>query len=206
MLFLPFTVAISPQLVERLQAYVDQGGILIGDLRCLRSDEHGTPLAGADLLKELFGVRRRTGKMHYGRTKITFTAAGEGLDFQRRQVDLYGCEDITAAGATPLATHATGQPAVLLRRHGKGLTVYLNFYLPPYDVVTRELVRQIVDQAGIQRSVVVENPAGSPPPRCYERNSFTRGPITVHALIRDHRRSTDSDPVRVRFSQACAPV
>jgi hypothetical protein len=59
--------------VEKLQAYVEEGGILIGDLRCLRTDEHGTPPAGSSPLVQLFGVDRGEGKVHYGRTKVTFT-------------------------------------------------------------------------------------------------------------------------------------
>jgi hypothetical protein len=201
-LFLPFTVAASPSLVEKLQAYVEGGGILIGDLRCLRTDEHGTPFARQAPLTQLFGVRRKEGKVHYGRTKVRFTAAGEGIDLGARQVELYGREDVAPEGARPLAVHATGQPAVLVRRQGKGLSIYLNLYFPPYDVVTRELVRQIVKLANVPRAVVAENPAGNPPPRCYERNTFTRGPIAVHALIRDHRRCQDIDPVQFVFSKS----
>ncbi|NQT11453.1 MAG: hypothetical protein HQ582_01810, partial [Planctomycetes bacterium] len=44
-------------------------------------------------------------------------------------------------------------------------------------------------------------PAGGDPPRSYERNTFTRGDITVHAFIRDHRRCEDSDPVRLDFGK-----
>lgn len=201
-LFLPFTVAASQPLVEKLQAYVECGGILIGDLRCLRTDEHGTPFAGTAPLGQLFGVDRGEGKMHYGRTKVNFAAAAEGIDLRGRQVELFGRETVLARGARALAAHATGEPAVLVQKQGQGLSIYLNFYFPPYDLVTRDLVGQIVKRAGVAASVLAEAPAGDPPPRCYERNTFTRGPIAVHALIRDHRRSSDSDPVRFRFSQS----
>ncbi len=124
-LFLPFTVAISQPLVEKLQAYVQEGGILIGDLRCLRTDEHGTPFAGSPPLVQLFGVDRGEGQMHYGRTKVTFTMAGEGIDLRGRQVELFGRETVTGKGALALAAHATGEPAVLVRRQGQGA-----FHLP----------------------------------------------------------------------------
>jgi len=201
-LFLSFTVAASPPLVEKLQAYVQEGGILIGDLRCLRTDEHGTPLAGSQPLVDLFGVDRGAGQVHYGRTKVTFTMAGEGLDLGGRQVELFGRETVTGRGALALAAHATGEPAVLVRPQGKGLSIYLNFCLPPYDAVTRQLVAQIARRAGVTASVWVEALTGDLPPRCYERNTFTRGPLAVHALIRDHRRCSDTDPVGLRFSQS----
>lgn len=200
-LFLPFTVAISQPLVEKLQAYVQQGGILIGDLRSVRTDEHGTPFAGSPTLVQLFGVERGAGQVHYGRTKVTFTMAGEDLDLCGRQVELFGREAVTGRGALPLAAHATGEPAVLMRPQGKGLSIYLNFCLPAYDVVTRQLVAQIARRAGVTASVWIEALTGDLPPRCYERNTFTRGPLAVHALIRDHRRCTDTDPVGLRFSQ-----
>lgn len=200
-LFLPFTVAVSPPLVEKLQTYVQEGGILIGDLRCLRTDEHGTPFAGSQPLEQLFGVDRGEGRMYYGRTKVVFTMAGEGLDLCGEQVELFGRERVTSKDATALAAHTTGEPAVLVRPQGRGLSIYLNFCLPPYDVATRKLVAQIVRRAGVAPSVWVEALTGDSPPRCYERNTFTRGPLAVHALIRDHRRCTDSDPVGLRFSQ-----
>ncbi|MHB8899574.1 MAG: beta-galactosidase [Thermoguttaceae bacterium] len=200
-LFLPFTVAMSRPLVEKLQAYVEQGGILVGDLRCLRTDEHGTPLEDPTPLVQLFGVERGEGKMNYGRTKVAFAAAAEGIDLRGSEVELYGRESVSAQGAQALAAHASGEPAVFVCRMGRGLSVYLNFCLPPYDPVTRQLVGQITHLAGVTAGVVVESTTGGQPPRCYERNSFSRGPIAVHTLIRDHRRCEDTNPVRLRFAR-----
>jgi len=195
-LYLPFTVAASAELIAALEEYVAAGGALIGDLRCLRTDEHGKPFPDSAHLERLFGVRRDGGAMDYGPTKVTFGATAPGLDLAGREVDLYAREALSAAGAEALASHQTGEPAVLLHSKGKGWTLYLNFLLPEYSEVTRELVRQVVAKAGVERTVVAENPAGGSPPRCYERNTFRRGPITVHAFLRDHRRCEDTDPVR----------
>jgi beta-galactosidase GanA len=201
LLFLPFSVAVSKAVVDRLEAYVEGGGVLVGDLRCLRTDEHGTPFTSDDPLERLFGVRRDGGKVQYGPTKVRFNTVAQGIDVNGREVELFGREKLVAQGATALGAHATGEPAVLVRRSGKGLSVYLNFQMPAYDVVTRELVRQVVGRAGVARNVVVENPTGGPPPRCYERNSFARGVITLHGFIRDHRRCNDADMVRFAFPQ-----
>ncbi len=57
-------------------------------------------------------------------------------------------------------------------------------------------------RAGVDRKVTVVAEAGQTAPRCYERNTFSRGPIAVHGFIRDHRRCEDSDPVRFQFGQA----
>ncbi len=201
MLILPFTIAASDALAEKLAQYVAAGGVLVGDLRCLRTDEHGKPTPDSAALTRLFGVRR-IGPVRYGPTTVTFRRAGEGLDLRGRRLAAFGRERIAAAGAQPLAAHETGEPAVLVRRLGKGLTVYLNFTLPAYDVAARELMRQVTARAGIPRLVAAENPKpGGPPPLCYERDTFARGPITVHAFIRDYRRCSDHDPVRFRFGR-----
>jgi hypothetical protein len=89
----------------------------------------------------------------------------------------------------------------MIRALGAGFTLYLNFALPDFDPVTRELFDQIARRAGIVRAVRAENPGGAPPPRCYERNTFSRGTIDVHGFIRDHRRCEDSEPVRFVFDR-----
>jgi hypothetical protein len=200
-LFLPFTVAIEEQLVEKLDAYVSAGGILVADLRALRTDAHGEPFVANSPLGRLFGVERGAGKADYRATKIRFTSAGGGLDLARREWKAYGREKLAPAGASALAVHATGEPAILVRPHGQGLALYLNFLLPDYDVATRELLRQVFARAGISRTVIAENPHSDAPPRCYDRNSFRRGSITVHGFIRDWRRSSDCDPVRFHFDK-----
>lgn len=202
LLVLPFTVAMSRPLADRLRQFMEGGGVIVGDLRCLRTDEHGKPFEGGGPLERLFGVRRLPGEVRYRATQVKFKAAEAGIDLRGQETQLYGREPIAAADATALAAHATGEPAVLVRRCGKGVSVYLNFCLPDYDPVMRELVAQLASRAGIDRQVTVATDAGQPAPRCYERNTFTRGPVAIHAFIRDHRRCTDSDPVRFRFGQA----
>ncbi len=198
MLFLPFTVACSDELVVKLEDYVDNGGVLVGDLRCLRTDEHGKPGDGV-ALQGLFGVQRNGGEVTYAPTTLQFKGAAEGIDLTGMQASAYAWEPIELAGASALAEHATGEPAVAIQRHGKGLSVYLNASLPAYDVACRELLGQITRIAGVERRVSVQALEGDAPPLCYERNTFRRGPIEVHGFIRDFRRCDDSEPVTVQF-------
>lgn len=199
MLILPFTIAASEPLVQKLEQYVADGGVIVGDMRCLRTDEHGKPDASG-ALKRLFGVTRN-GKADYAESKLAFSAAAEGVDMTGQEMTVYGKEGLAADGARALAAHATGEPAVLVMPRGKGLSVYLNCKLPRYDVAMRELVRQIVTRSGVQREVTVQAASSDVPPRAWELNTFTRGPITVHGLIRDHRRCSDSDPVTISFGR-----
>lgn len=199
LLILPFTIAASDELVRKLEAYVQQGGVIVGDMRCLRTDEHGKP-DSAGSLKRLFGVSR-TGAVDYAESKLTFTQAGAGVDMTGRELTVYGKERLSVAGATALAAHATGEPAVLVMPHGQGLSVYLNCKLPQYDAGLRELLRQIVARAGVPRPVTVTQLSGETPPRAWELNTFARGPITVYGFVRDFRNCQDSDPVTIAFGR-----
>lgn len=197
LLIMPVTVALEPALVEKLEAYMQAGGLVVGDIRCLRTDEHGKPDAAGGM-ERIFGVKR-LGTVDYGKTQVTVKDMAEGLGLRGKALDLYAREALQPAGATALAAHGAGEPALLVMNHGKGASLYLNFALPKYDVTIRELMKQIVARAGISRTVTVENGKADTPPRCWERNTFSRGPISVHALIRDHRRCQDSDPVTIDF-------
>ncbi len=193
-LFLPFTIGETPQLVPKLEAYVKAGGTLIADARCLRTDQHGTPIADSRHLERLFGVRRKGPQIEYQPTLVKATA---GMKFE--PFEATAREDLEVVQGRALAQHADGKPALVTRRLGKGRTVYLNFVWPEYSVGARSLVEQLVTQAGVKRDVKVEPVEGNAPPRCYERNSFRRGSIAVHGFIRDYRRCEDRDPVRISF-------
>ncbi len=158
-LFLPFTVAASPALVEKMEAYVRAGGVLVGDLRCLRTDDHGRPFAGSAPLRRLFGVERTDGKVEYGAGTVRFPATSDWPDLSDRVAHTFGRETLRVAEGKALAAHATGEPAAIVRQMGRGLSLYLNFALPAYDVATRELLRQVLARAGVERPVVVERAA-----------------------------------------------
>ena len=191
-LFLPFTVALSEAAVAQLEAYVQRGGLLVGDLRCCRTDEHGRPFADSSVLRRLFGVVRTSDTVSYEATEVT---VGESPAFE-----VFGREALRVEGGTATGTHATGEPAVVAYgQPGGGATFYLNFALPAYDRSVRTLIEEILVYAQVRREVVAEAADGAEPPRCYERNTFSRGGNQVHAFIRDHRRCEDSDPVRFAF-------
>jgi beta-galactosidase GanA len=201
LLFLPFTVAASPALVAKLTEYVRAGGMVVTDLRALRTDAHGRP-ADPGILRDLFGVARAdAGGMTYGESLVTGTGGDDLLGLPKLVFPVRAREALQAAGAEVLARHASGELAVATKAHGKGLTVYLNFVLPDYDVGARELVAALVKRAGVARRVRVEATVGGVP-RAWELNTFRRGALAVRGFIRDHRRCEDSDPVRLQFADS----
>jgi len=201
LLFLPFTVAASPELVAKLTDYVKAGGMLVADLRALRTDAHGKPVP-MSVLGDLFGVTRTgAGGMTYGESPVTATGGDGVLGLPPLAFPVRGRERLQTAGAKVLARHASGELAVATKAYGKGLTVYLNFVLPDYEVGARELVAALVKRAGIARAIRVEA-KGEGVPRAWELNTFRRGALAVHGFIRDHRRCEDSDPVRLQFADS----
>ena len=197
LLFLPFTVAASPELVAKLAEYVANGGVLVADLRALRTDEHGKPLPPA-VLTELFGVSRADANaMVYGASQV-MAEGDRTLGLPPLDLPVRAREALQATDARVLARHATGEPAIATKVRGKGVAVYLNFALPDYDPEACALLGALAKRAGIERAIRVEG-MGEGTPRAWERNSFRRGPLAVHGFIRDFRRCSDNDPARIRF-------
>ncbi|MDD4097423.1 MAG: beta-galactosidase [Lentisphaeria bacterium] len=198
LLLLPFAVAFPPELTSALYEFVNQGGVVLGDLRGLRTDTHGTPFA-ADLqpLARLFGVHRPAeAAIDYAPGNVTINRTLNGIGTAGAVIAAIGREQLVPAEANPavpIATHDDGTPAIFVRPLGQGLTVYLNFRLPEYDVAMRALLAQITAAAGISSPapVLVADPAR--PPRCFELNTFRHGAIAVHGFIRDFRRTSDTE-------------
>ncbi|MBT3377685.1 MAG: hypothetical protein HN742_42120 [Lentisphaerae bacterium] len=203
MTILPFTSALSPDVVAQLVAYVKSGGVVVADMRACRTNANGSPDADSAMLQQLFGLTRTSNTAVYGASKAQVTEAAAGLGPAQMEMSVFGQEQLVEAGATAIGHHANGGPAVFVRPLGKGLAVYLNFILPKYDAGMRQLLGQLCERAGIERRVMAKSADDETmPPRCYELNSFSRSNITVHGFIRDHRRCTDSSPARLHFQNA----
>jgi hypothetical protein len=203
LVFLPETIAASPELIERLRRFVRAGGTVVGDFRCLRTNEHGKLYAmDKQPLEELFGVRRLGEAATYGARSVSFVRKHRRIALNGRAMPGTCAEAVTTgAGAVALAEHADGTPAVVVRESGKGRTVYLNLVLPRYNVTARELLRQTVAWAGVPRGVRVTGRDRDKPPRAYQVNRFTSGGNEVVGVIRDYRLCGQEPAVTVRFGR-----
>lgn len=204
LLLLPFAVAFPPELTSALYDFVNHGGVILADLRGLRTDAHGTPYT-ADLqpLDRIFGVQRPAdAAIDYAPGNVTVNRTLNGIGAPGAVIAAIGREQLVPSDtnpAVPIATHADGTPAIFVRPLGKGLTIYLNFRLPEYDVAMRALLAQITAAAGISSPapVLAANPAK--PPRCFELNTFRHGDIAVHGFIRDFRRTSDTETASIKL-------
>ncbi|MBR4220192.1 MAG: beta-galactosidase [Victivallales bacterium] len=205
-LFLPFTVAFDRALEAPLLKFVEDGGILIADIRALRTDEHGTPFPLDDnqpLLK-LFGVKRTPETtVTYKQSTVTIKDLESRIDLQNAKLSCMDWETITAAGAEPWATHANGTPAIFTRNYGKGITCYLNFRLADYDAISLVFLQILTKTVGIAPHVEAKWPVdpngsaanwpidlskGTPFPKAVEVNTFQAGENSVYGIICDFRR------------------
>ena len=193
-LFLPFTMAISDELADKLLAWVEAGGTLIADLRLARTDEHGKPRED-DLLERLMAVRRTVLEATYELAQVT---AFEGIQFETS-----ARESIEAmAGAEVIGEHTDGTPALVTRALGDGRTVYLNFLLPKYDAGAVEMLEALLADAGVERPVILRTDDPESPARAWECARFRRGDIELVGLIRDHRLVEEPQTATVNFGRA----
>ena len=190
-LFLPQSIAMSNEEVARVREFVENGGTVIADCRCATMNERGRDL-GQGQLDDLFGISR------HGKRGPVSGAVGGIADF--RNVPLKGKllgltvgeTNIQARGGTALAQQES-VPAVLVREVGKGLAVYLNLEVFPYqhwrvrpgpEAVTREFLGSLLAEAGIEPRVRVLDSRGTRLP-AVEVVNYQFGSQTIVAIFRN---------------------
>ena len=149
-----YKVVIAPMLYllragfeEKLKAFVDRGGVLIGTYHTGLVNENdlcylgGWPGAG---LMELFGVWHEDTDALWDDESNTLRLA-DGREYQIREL----CALIHAKGAQVLGTYGedfyAGEPALTVNQYGKGKAYYIaasveeDFYLDLYQQLAEEL-------------------------------------------------------------------
>ncbi|MHC4712754.1 MAG: beta-galactosidase trimerization domain-containing protein [Planctomycetota bacterium] len=196
-MILPQSVAMSSQECEVLRRFVEQGGTLVADCRTALMDGHCRLLERGQL-DDLFGIER---------ADLRFAPGPPGL----KPVEDHGVgwlpeaplDNVRAAesgvtavdGAVTCYRDANGTPAVIVKKRGKGMTVYLNAVVtdyhrwrlkPPEGDSLRGLVEAIVRAAGIARQYEIATTDGRFP-RGLEVHSFRRGDMSILALHRNYQ-------------------
>ncbi|MBU0606583.1 MAG: beta-galactosidase [Armatimonadetes bacterium] len=127
-LMLPWASALSPREAQAIRAFVQGGGTVIADAYCGVRDDHGQSQA---MLDDLLGVKQTLQPPDLKPATVAWTpAAGTGwtaaLAQQADQVWIAsGAADLELAGGQALAQIA-GQPAIIIKRTGKGQTIFVN--------------------------------------------------------------------------------
>ncbi|HEU0006831.1 MAG TPA: beta-galactosidase trimerization domain-containing protein [Terriglobia bacterium] len=162
-MILPQSVAMSSQEVAALRRFVERGGWLVGDSRTALMDAHCKRLRKGQL-DDVFGIERKNLDFSSGPPglkPLRASAATIGIDLEKLSTAEPGI--IVTAGAQARYQDSRGTPAVIVKQHGKGRTVYLNllmtdYYLQRTESLAGEGLRQLL--AGLLQEAGVSKPYG----------------------------------------------
>ena len=188
-LILPFSVAITDREAAQIRKFVEGGGILIADGQPGVMNGHCRWLERGSL-DDLFGIERTAPARH----KELAGSAPESA--------------IRSVGGKALAT-LDGAPAVIVRDHGKGKAIYLNFFLNSYvedrrnggDAKWKKLVTQALDAGSVKPAYRVLTAGGAPLPG-FELVAFSSGPAKFVGVLKNNEVELRTAPMTVELDRA----
>jgi hypothetical protein len=197
-LILPQSIAMSKAECDAIRRFVQRGGTVIADCRTALMDEHCKMLGGGQL-DDLFGVERKDSEFAPGSPGLAATPAAKKADLPL----LDSLPDVRAAetGVTPTAgavawyQDSAGTPAMIVKQHGKGRTIYLNADItdyhrwrlkPPEGQPLRDLIGAMLRQGGVQPQYAVAT-AEAGHPHAVETHPFRCGDLRILALHRNYQ-------------------
>jgi Beta-galactosidase./Beta-galactosidase trimerisation domain. len=139
-LFLPQSIAMSKKEIGAVKRFVNAGGTVVADFSCALMDEHCKELEGG-ALDDFFGI---SGSCIWGKPSETslkpitalpaeFAWAKPIISVPKVSFAPLAQTDITvAADALALFAGEDGSPAVIVKNHGAGRTIYLNIDVTNY--------------------------------------------------------------------------
>ena len=170
-LILPLSLALSTEETKAVEAFVQAGGVVIADAAAGVMDQH-CAWQEKGLLNELFGINaaasaKRSIESAGDHPGSIVTVTAEGARWGLEAKDLSGISaaepDIKATDGTALVRVGNGD-AVVVRRVGRGLTIYLNTLCDGYPKQRaqkfggsgyRFLVNALLARAGVQPAIEV---------------------------------------------------
>ncbi|MBA2705231.1 MAG: beta-galactosidase trimerization domain-containing protein [Blastocatellia bacterium] len=173
-LILPLSLALSPEEAKNIEAFVATGGVVVADAAPGLMDEH-CAWQQSDSLNRLFGITaaaadKRDIRIAPGEIAVTDEGTRWGLVAKDLSGLMVAEPDIRAADGTALL-HIGKADAVIVRRVGKGWTIYLNTVLDQYPKQRaakfgganyRALVNALLARAEVQPSIEVLSSDGHP--------------------------------------------
>ncbi|MEW6356009.1 MAG: beta-galactosidase [Planctomycetota bacterium] len=178
-LFLPCSLCLSDKTLEAVTKFVENGGLVVADIGTGAAAESGRPIDSRKGVEDIFGVVRNSVCRKVEPSPLT-VGESEALPRIPKDLKLAGRDEI-APHADTIAAHADGEPAIVIHKVGKGRAIYLNGFLG-YNMPSRELIRNIINQAGVTTSVRISSEGAEH--MGYECAEFRRGGITVLGILR----------------------
>jgi Beta-galactosidase trimerisation domain len=189
-LILPQSIAMSKAETEAVRRFVARGGTVIADCRTALMDNHGKAQPRGQL-DDLFGIER---------ADMRFAPGPAGLQWAAGTPKVLG--KVAAAepgirvlqGATALYHDSNGTPAVIVKKHQSGRTIYLNAVItdyhrwrmrPPEGESLRLFVEELLSQAGVSKQYEITRSDGSPAAGI-EVHPFRSGNLRILGVHRNY--------------------
>jgi hypothetical protein len=194
-LLLPQSIAMSQAECDAVRRFVKRGGTVVADCRTALMDEH-CKMLGKGQLDDLFGIERtsleckpgESDVRHQGKDMKDLPAALEGVRTAEPGIKI-------AKGAFAVYADAAGTPAMIVKKHGKGESIYLNAVVtdyhrwrlvPPQGESLRQLVNAIFDKAKVDAQFAITTADGKTP-RGVEIFPFKSGNLTLLGINRNYQ-------------------
>jgi hypothetical protein len=185
----------SPAEVSAVRRFVAAGGTVIADCRTALMDSHCRILPRGQL-DDLFGIERADTKFAPGAAGLLPAQRAETTGAPKALDNVAAAEPGTRVlpGATALYRDSKGTPAVIVRNHQKGRTIYLNAVItdyhrwrmrPPEGESVRLLVDGILRQAGVSKQYDIVR-SDSSPATAIEIHPFRSGDLRVLGVHRNY--------------------
>ncbi|MFH0919963.1 MAG: beta-galactosidase [Fibrobacterota bacterium] len=170
--FLPGSVCLSEKETAALEQYVREGGVLVADSMAGTFDGNGVEQATGSL-DALFGIVRHPGTAPKGTLRLNAEAVTYGL--KAGPFAFSAAENIKAATHARALGKAGSADCIIVKKTGKGVSVYLNFNFEDYRAFRHEtgnragralraLFHALFKMAGIDRCVGLTRADGNHAP------------------------------------------
>jgi hypothetical protein len=171
-MILPQSVAMSKEECAVLRRFVERGGWLIADCRTALMDSH-SKLQAKGQLDDFFGVERADLRFAPGPSGLDYVGKEKNPLLPSRVENVSTAEPGIKVSPDAMAFYrdAKGTPAVIVNKHGKGASIYLNAFIRDYHLwqvqprkgeTLRQLMAALLRDAGVPRQYTITQSNGRP--------------------------------------------
>ena len=163
-LFLPYVQILNPDEVEKIKAFVQQGGTVVADARCGVYTRQGVPIEKPPM-DEVFGITRTQFKAAPALRDLVISGMS---DVPAKLCGARVDTTVRAATAKPYGTASDGSVAFLVNGYGKGKAILFNFNLAVIPFLdgrgelgdVRTVLENLMDLAGVKPLAVMKDAKG----------------------------------------------
>ena len=150
--FLPYMVSASPEILNKIDEFVKNGGVVVANMRLASCDIHGKEADYSKFLGRVFGIKREEMKYSFDQGFISEINEYQGINLPEK-LRTAGKEKIESISSEVIAKHKDDTPAITVNKYGRGYAVYLNFVPKTANMKTKRLIEKILTLGGVKREI-----------------------------------------------------